>query len=223
VKFAAELIGLAVVISYTVFAGLQWCTMSATYKEIVKQTGYAHDSAVSAQKAATTAQDTLNTTKSQFRDDQRPYMWITESQSQLQQLLQVVASGPHTGHMSFDFILQNFGKSPAIILAYDARIVIGEVEIRRMRPHAATDHYQRIAPPGDKSGITAFSERTVTPQEFRQVTTGTVPAIVFGHIEYTDALGEPKPSYISAFCIPISLPQNAANPNDACKTQSYIK
>lgn len=53
-KFWAEMVGLAVLIAYTTFAALQWCEMRKTNK---------------------LSGDALSNAKTQFQQDQRPYMW----------------------------------------------------------------------------------------------------------------------------------------------------
>lgn len=107
VKFAAEIVGLAVVIAYTVFSALQWLTMNDTLKEIKQQTSSTRTSADAAKSAAETARRALESSTSSLQIDERPYIvddgegWIEGRDP-----------GPHEVHRTIFF--KNIGKTPAI-------------------------------------------------------------------------------------------------------------
>lgn len=195
--------------------------MNDTLLEIRKQTVLAEQSAKAATGAAKTAQDALNASAVQFRYDQRPYIAIAP----VGQVASFTVSqvGPHSGHLMMEFHLKNYGKSPALEFTRDARIAVGEDDWKRMRTQNQVAKYERIIPPGDTPSIFAYSDRTMSPQLLSDIQAGRVPVIIFGHVEYTDIFGDPKPMYMTAFCTPMAAPGRPGDTNDDCKDQNYIK
>ena len=199
---------LITVVFYTVFAHQQVATMNDTLAQIKEQTGYARTSSEEAIKSARAAQEALAMARENFRKDERPYIALNPVGTQGR--AQIVPSGEHAGHLSMEFQLTNYGKSPGVETARDARIAIGEGAARRISLHEPSATLTRIIPPNDKPAIFAYSDDPVTPQIFDDIAAGRTIAIIYGHIEYTDLLlSEPQSTYLTEFCVPIVLATNA--------------
>lgn len=106
--------------------------------------------------------------------------------------------------MQFQFT--NYGKSPAIEIGRDARIAVGIKEVRSIRLHSPAETLIRIIPPNDKPLVFAYSDSLVTPEMFNDIRAGKIITVLYGHIEYTDLLSDPRPKYETEFCTPVVSP-----------------
>jgi hypothetical protein len=111
-KMWFETAALIVVICYTRYAGQQSRTMSNTLVEIRQQTEYAKESAHAATDAATAAQKALDMTRDKFRQDQRPYIWVTS--------LGEPTFVPQAGQIIWTWHMTNYGRSPAYRLPIES-------------------------------------------------------------------------------------------------------
>ena len=172
---------------------------------------------------AQTMSGSLNLARDNFRVDQRPY--ITLGPAGTEGKIQIIQNGDHAGHLSIDIQLGNFGKSPGIEIGRDARIAVGSAAGRHIRLHDATDRRGRIIPPGDHPTIYAYSDEPFTPEMFGEFTSGNLLLILYGHIEYTDLLGEPRAIYVSEFCTGMVQPNNsrAQEADEDCKAHTRMK
>jgi hypothetical protein len=116
---------------------LQWCEAQRTANAAIH--------------ANELAQQALDNAKAQFRTDQRPYVTLAPAGDVGK--VGVVSEGEHAGHLAVEVHLENYGRSPGIETARDARIAIGSKAAKRIRLHEATDRRGRIIPPGDKPSI----------------------------------------------------------------------
>jgi hypothetical protein len=217
-----EIIALIVLICYTRYAGQQVNVMNKTLKEIRKQTVFAEQAAKSATDAAETAQRALKLNREQFRQDERPYLTLAPAGSEGR--LELVTSGEHAGHLSVELHLANYGKSPSVEIARDARLAIGSTAGKQIKLHKAIDLRGRIIPPADRPSIYAYSDGPVSQQMFNDIVAHKLLLIAYGHIEYTDLLGEPHPIYTSEFCVGIIVSFNdTKEADDDCKQHTRMK
>ena len=95
---------------YTIrIAEKQWSAMNEATRQATRAADEAHDQVEQAKRA-------LLQSKRQFVDDQRPYLWLDESDASPKGYVQVepYGSGVNTGKLAAEIWLKNFGKSPAI-------------------------------------------------------------------------------------------------------------
>jgi hypothetical protein len=111
-----EVAALVTVIFYTRYAGQQRDAMNETLAEVKKQTGFASTSAQAATTAAKVAQDSILQSDKQFRQDQRPYIWIVNStgmgEPQFLKNSKLPAVNP-TGQILWPWHITNYGRSVA--------------------------------------------------------------------------------------------------------------
>ena len=188
----------------------------ALIREASKQSKAATD-------AAAIAHDALKLSRDQFREDQRPYITLGPAGSSGR--IELVASGDHMGHISVELSLANYGKSPGVEIARDARLAVGSTDGRQIRWHKAPDQRGRIIPPGDKPSIYAYSDGPIDQKTFSDIIAGKVLLIAYGHVEYTDLLAEPRPVYSSDFCTGMIFgPRtNTQEADSDCKDHTYMK
>jgi hypothetical protein len=177
IKFAAEIVGIGVVLVYTSIAALQWCEMKKTNK---------------------LTEQALATSKDQFRQDQRPYVWLAPGIPFGS--VELVPSGIYAGHLGMPFVFQNYGKSPGIDVRVDAHIAVGIDAWRKVRWQDIPRKDGSIMPTNDRRQGFAYSDDQVDDVILRQVKSGHMPFIIFGHFEYTDMYNEPVKTYSSEFC-----------------------
>jgi hypothetical protein len=169
---------------------------SAQTDKLIEQATKQSEAAV---KSAQAAQAALALARENFRQDQRPYITLGPAGSGAK--IELVPAGEYAGRLSVELYLANFGKSPGMEIARDARLAIGSSSGKQIRLHPAIDQRGRIIAPGDQRvSIYAYSEEVVSKETFNDIVAGNVILIAYGHIEYTDLLSEPRPRYLSEFC-----------------------
>jgi hypothetical protein len=158
----------------------------------------------------------LETSKDQFRIDQRPYVWITNELSPFVQAPH--GPGNTSDKLAFSFKFTNYGKSPAIHCQVDARIAIGKDGYREIVWKVMDASKGSILPPGRVDFNTAYSDETVSPDFLKQVVSPGVmePIEVVGRIQYFGTDGTP---YSSDFC----LGRNPAQSLYYCPHHNEIK
>ncbi len=184
-----------------IYAGIASCQLKETQKAV----GEASRAAAAAETANTDARD-------RFRRDERPY--ITMNPTGSMGSLGIVSVGPNAGHLRLEFELMNYGRSPGIEIGRDGRIAIGSQQAEQIKLDASTDRLTRIIPPGDKQKIAAYSVGTVSKDTFRNILGGKTLVVIYGHVEYTDTLAEPRPTYLSEFCTPVVTTYEAGREAD---------
>lgn len=138
----------------------------------------------------------LNTSKQQFRIDQRPYVWVSEPGPFLRA---PHSTGNTSDKLAFQFKFTNYGKSPAIHYQVDARIAIGENAWEKIVWKSLDADKGSILPPGKVDVNEALSDQAVSEEFFKQVNSPGImePIEVLGHIQYFGTDGTP---YSSDFC-----------------------
>jgi hypothetical protein len=59
---------------------------------------------------------------------------------------------------------------------------------------------------------------------FNEIRTSKLLVIVYGHVEYTDMLGQPRPRYMSEFCGAIaSAANNTGEADEDCKAHTRME
>jgi Flp pilus assembly protein TadG len=209
VRLLVEWLTFFAVVFYGYMAVRQWREQISARRQA--------QSAVEAAVRAANAAETANTNaKEQFRADERPYIAIAPAGDTTK--IWIVASGEHKGHLAVEIHISNYGKSPAIEIGRDARIAVGSAAAKQIRLHRATDRLVRITPPGSKPSVFAYSDDIVDQQIFNDISAGKVLVVIYGHIDYTDMLGQPRIQYLSEFCGQIlGSPDYAQETNAACE------
>lgn len=143
-------------------------------------------------------QQALANSKDQFRQDERPYVWITNDIGPFA----LVPHGPGntSDKLTFPIRFMNYGKSPAIHVQTDMRIAIGQDAWKSIDWKAFSADQGTILPAGKIDFNSAFSAAPITPQFFQRISTpGIVEYVeVLGHIQYWGTDGTP---YSSDFCL----------------------
>jgi hypothetical protein len=75
-------------------------------------------------KSATTAETALNTARENFRAEQRPIIWLTNNLGSPQYVN--LTNNPGGGQITWQWHFTNYGKSPALHLAFHQLIKIGD-------------------------------------------------------------------------------------------------
>jgi hypothetical protein len=170
-------------------------------------------------------QQALDNSRTQFREEQRPYIWFAPSNHM--DAPQLVSNGPHKGQLAVLFRFTNFGKSPGIDVREDARVAFGSNAGNAVSWREIASKHGSLAPPGDIGFNVAYSEGTLNSEETKAFQSGTLPVVIFGHFEYTDLYVAPPISYTSEFCFGSArgkLPESASDVGyDYCRDRNRIK
>jgi hypothetical protein len=194
---------------YAGIAKLQKDVMNDTLTEVRKQSGYAEVSSGAAQEA-------LKLARENFRQDERPYIALSELPPGTPNSGKV---GIHEGRVRVLLPIQNYGRSPAIDTASFGKVAIGNDQIQRINFDLPTSQDIGIVPPGLFPPISAFSEPVSSPDDMKQ------PMVIYGRIDYTDIFASPKPRYSLFFCqaanVEVTVVPSYAM--QACKGKNYTK
>jgi hypothetical protein len=196
-----EIAAFVVVVCYTVYAGRQSRTMSETLVEIKKQTGYAETSATGATDSAKAARDAVTQARDQFRQDQRPYIWLTNSGLGTPEFILTRPNEvPPTGQILWTFHYTNYGKSPAYKLRSYKFISVernGRFSASYGSSKAPSSEGVPVPPNKDDMG-TVVSDPGITQAAFNQMTRVDNAIRIKVRLEYSDAYGG---KYETAICI----------------------
>lgn len=103
-------------------------------------------------------------------------------------------------------------------------MAIGPDAAKHIRLHEATDRRGRIIPPGDHPSVYAYSDQPTDQTVLNSILSGTTLLIIYGHVEYTDILSEPRPGYVSEFCLGVTgMPDVAREADEDCKNHTSMK
>jgi hypothetical protein len=180
------------------------------YREMINSREQMQGAIAAANRSAKAAEDATTNSKAQFRQDQRPYVWLLSGHAY--DLPQISQAQGHIGYLQEAFHFSNYGKSPAVNVRQDAHIAVGDKECRELKGQIITSKYGTLMPTNDQSPFNfAYSKDTVTQEVLNSISAGDTPACIFGHFEYTDLTTIPEITYISEFCA--MLPINNATFN----------
>jgi hypothetical protein len=187
-KIGIEIASLIVLVAYVIAT---WKTL----KQIERQTPAVIKSADAAGSAAKAAQDALKETHENFRQDQRPYIWIQRFETTRLTTGQPVSVSVH---------LSNLGRSPATDVNFHAFVAFGATATQRARRTVRKSPGQMgsILGPGNIGSAlwkTAFSVVDETAQPTQTVINwdGSRPVLVFGAIDYSDVF---RGQHRTTFC-----------------------
>ncbi len=205
---------------YAHIARLQKDTMNDTLTETRKQTGFAEKSSKGAADAASSAQDALKLARDNFRQDQRPYVWL-RNDLLFPTHIEATKDGKVTDRRAiWDWHYTNYGKTPALHVRFISKMNIGEnagKEGRRLGPIPSSTGTP--LPPGKDDFSAAISPTAITNEELIRLINGyDGSVIVYGRIEYTDGGGTP---YETGFCFR-TLKTHAVSYCDG-KNDNYMK
>jgi hypothetical protein len=207
-RFAVEIATLIIVIIYAGLTAVQSCQ---------------------AVRSADATREANRITKENFRTDQRPY--LVQAPSWTPSQLLIVPTGEHAGEIRFSLLMENVGKSPAIVTSQFLHLYLGDREIATVGTDEIPEH--RNPPPivsaGDKPTFYVYSKRLSQPEidSINADITATkimhVPAVIYGHIEYTDIFPSPKPSYGFSTCASLSPDPYTDQQTEGCKNRTFIR
>jgi len=165
-------------------------------------------------------QDALTQSKNQFRQDQRPYVWLLGGHM-VDMPPAIVADGERKGKVGAAYHFANYGKSPALEVRSEGQIAIGDKECSELKEGTIASGPGEFIPPGDNTYQSArfnyaYSDIIPTQEVVNGMAAGDIPVVVFGHFEYTD--GQiPKRTYIGDFCTMIYVVPNKLPTKDYCQ------
>ena len=134
-------------------------TMDNTFAEVKKQTKAATESSTAAQNAVTQSRD-------QFREDRRPYIWLTKTGLGGPTFIPNLKD-PKSGQVTWDWHWTNYGKTPALDIKYTQSIKVGERPY--MKSHGSVESFGAPLPPEKDDFSTVVSDPGVTPIEFNDL------------------------------------------------------
>ena len=186
-KLYVEIFTLLVVFGYTTVAAFQ-------LSEMKKATVAAEQTATAAQRANSDARD-------RFRDDQRPYIWVTNTGIGTPEFHPNPDTNPPIGQVLWTIHYTNFGKAPAYGTINHKFIRIGENSKYRKSYRANLPPPQGSGaptPPGKDDFITVVSAPGISRDEFDRLMKISRSFSAKFIIEYTDAYGG---KYETAICL----------------------
>jgi hypothetical protein len=181
VKFGAELLGLGVLIAYTIFSGLQACIMNRTLDEIKKQTSKISETADTAKKTADFTRQQLVGAQAAIIEATYPQLKERGSQVEI-----VFANRGHVvGHASAEiFVVRLHPNGGETILAHES-FSNSPVAVER---------------PVVKTFVIADGKHGFTPSELKSIMADTPRQVLVikGAYSYEDGFGDTYPGI--AFC-----------------------
>jgi len=199
-KARLEVIGLIVLIVYTIFTGLMYCANKK--------------SANAAESAAKTADATLKSNERQFRMEQRPYIWAYAVAGTNNEVLP-----PIGGKIYIRVDFKNSGRTPAIhvVPTHSITIAAPANEARR-QARAFVAEYPPIpgavlTPEITGSAPTGYGPM-LTDKILAEIKDGTWEVYVVGAVRYTDVFQPVIAPYETTYCvqfIPSGLPFGACD------------
>jgi len=177
VKFVMELVALAALIVYTTFAALQWCAMSKT----------------------------LDTMKTQFAKEQRPWVWFKPKEVKFVDNWQKLNTVPFKWGIS----ATNYGKSPAVNACFCSMLWVWDdpaslkTQLTRDRILSAcggpnnANAIRTVIPPGDEVTTTKTPNHGYNAEALKFLKNTDDVMAVTGYVSYEDLDGS---KYLSIFC-----------------------
>jgi hypothetical protein len=134
-------------------------------------------------------QDQVTTIRQNFVKDQRPYLWFTNENVQLQ-WDKDRAGAVWTHHFT------NYGKSPAVEFGIEERLIVGADAMKRIEAIALPYHSPKNVVPQSKNQF-ASAFVSVSQEDFTAATQHDGWIVLFGTFIYSDSLGN---RYLTDFC-----------------------
>jgi len=157
------------------------------------------ESTKAALQAADAAQKALTQARKQFRQDQRPYIWLSDILKGPTLFVPPGSQVLEGGYVTWEWHYTNYGNSPAYDIHFDGTVLIGNHATSRGKHVFEPSQMAPPLPPGKDDFSTAiYNKRKVTIQEFQQLMSADGFIVVFGHFDYTDAFKDEK--YETGFC-----------------------
>jgi hypothetical protein len=195
-----SLLTLLAVAVYAYYAKLQWYEMR-------RAADAAHDSAVAANSAATTAAATLVASQQQFRNEQRPYVWLAPGIALPNKAMGVATLADLAKNkvfLEFNIEANNGGHSPAVNVINTAAVLI--MDSSEKAKQRAREYIPKYGAPSDLAPNTGFylpSTEKVTPTDklLDDVRNDRVRIYVLARVQYWDIFApKNKVPYETAFC-----------------------
>jgi hypothetical protein len=147
------------------------------------------------QKTATYGERSIDLANEHFRQEERPYLWISSMEAP-----QFVAGDK----AKWNFHFANFGRSPAVGVLGRVQIVFGPGGDKKMHAdlfsqiHIVNQKDGGFIPTGDQTNwTTAQSDEILTVEDVKYITDNDAGMVFFAHFEYFDSGGR---KYDSEFC-----------------------
>ncbi|MGA8030116.1 MAG: hypothetical protein WB992_23460 [Bryobacteraceae bacterium] len=187
--------------------------------EMRKSTKAATDAVVAAQQSGQSARDAIRQARDQFKDEQRPYLWLTNNGFGNPDFLALSAYPGH-GQILWTYHISNYGKSPARDVGLLDWIKIDDGPFVLSYGMRQQGSHSGPIPPGGEIIATVISSR-ITSREFAADTSptkqgGTIS--IRAHIVYSDSYGA---NYETGICLTKLNAGNTAFCRDAA--ENYVK
>jgi hypothetical protein len=140
-------------------------------------------------KSATTLETALQTARENFRSEQRPIIWLT-SEGEAPRFLNV---GDSIGRIAWNWRYTNYGKTPALKIAYSEFMSIQG----KTTPSAGGPTPTAPLPPNKIDFSTILSQPTMTVEQYNALVKMENGVGISVRIKYEDAYGA---SYETDFC-----------------------
>jgi hypothetical protein len=137
----------------------------------------------------------LDTTTKQFKQAERPYIWLATFPKIPSFVVAPGETGPD-GYIAWDWHYADYGKTPAYNVKITGTIDISAGAINKKRVFEPAKQAAPL-PPNKDDFSTAIYKTKVTPQEFQRLMNIDQSIVVFGRINYSDAYGG---QYETGFC-----------------------
>lgn len=197
-------------------AALQWRTMNESYKEIAKQTPKIAEAAGAASQANIDARE-------RFREDERPYIWFTNTGLGGPQYFPNPNTNPPTGQVYWPYHYTDYGKTPAYGVITRRFIQLGKDKPWRESfttkdtpPPPSKGKGPPIPPGHDVYNSVISYPGEVTPDDYAKLLKTDNAIRIRIVINYTDAYGG---QYESGMCVG----KLALGDIQYCPNWNYIK
>lgn len=182
VKPFVEIVGIVLLAIYTDYT--------------IKMYGANRDAADAAQRAVANAQE-------QFRQDARPYVWVTNNGLGQPEFIfdRTLTGAPmNTGQIVWTFHYTDYGKTPAYNLSSERFFSVGLNS--PFRESHGFSHVEKVngtpVPPNKDDFQTVVSEPEITPEKYKEFLKTDNALRIRAVIQYTDAYGE---KYETGLCL----------------------
>ncbi len=186
-KTLAEMVGIGSAFALAILTYL-------TLQQIISQTQSIRTSATAAINASRTAQQALALARDNFRQDQRPYVALTESRDpQAPKAPFTFVDDGRGKRIGWTWFYTNYGRSPAYNLRFSQEM---EIEGKIIGPSTSSVGF--AVPTGKLAFSTAVSLPGIEDAEFSRLMKTDGAILIRGRLFYTDAYGG---SYETGFCL----------------------
>ena len=205
-KFIVEVLTLLIISSYTVIAYHQWDEMRIATKAT-------QEAADAAKAGADAAIQSLADSRSDFKNDQRPFIWLRNSLETPRFWINPVTK--NTGQILWDWHVVNYGKTPVANMQFRQYMKEGSKPFVASYGERGGNFGSPIPPNADILSDTVVSA-PLTPAEYSDLIKTDYGIQIKVIIDYTDLYGG---KYETGFCL--SRLQNSVV--SFCREGNYIK